>query len=68
MKTEVVILTHIPRVQILQLSLERKNGKEYHLGMAASSTVVEHTTHIPKKEVLNPATVTGRVKMAKSIA
>jgi hypothetical protein len=42
-------------------------GKEYHLGMAASSTVVEHMNHFPKKEGLNPTTVTGKEKTAKSI-
>jgi hypothetical protein len=44
---------------------ERGKGKEYHLGMAASSTVVEHLAHNPKIGGKNSATGTWKKKIAK---
>ncbi len=49
---------------ILKLKKEHLKKPQRSL-MCPCSTVEEHSTHIPKVEGLNPATGTGREKIAK---
>jgi hypothetical protein len=48
------------------IHVEMTNVSVHQSGLCPSSTVVEHSSEFPKIEGLNPATFTGRYKMAKT--